>query len=111
MILILILLVGSILIYNRVHAKSVINNYIVKQGIEKSQLNYTDFHKDFKMGGYFLNTYVDGENPNIYYSYHYYDGRVYFEAYELDETQIRKQFWGGNNLEENKFKKLKYPPH
>ncbi|MEK4620760.1 DUF3139 domain-containing protein [Bacillus sp. FSL K6-0273] len=60
-----IVLVVSFVLFNRVQAKKSIYNYIARQGIQESQLKHIDFHKDFKMGGYWLAVYVEGENPYL----------------------------------------------
>ncbi|HDR3439347.1 TPA: DUF3139 domain-containing protein [Bacillus cereus] len=105
-----IVLVVSFVLFNRVHAKKSIYNYIARQGIQESQLKYIDFRKDFKIGGYWLAVYVEGENPDIYYEYSYQDKKVNFQAYFNSEKAIKKKMWGGSGLTETEMKKLKYPP-
>lgn len=111
-ILILIVLVGSKILYNREISKKAIYDYIAKQGIKENQLKYTAFHRDFTMGGYFLATYVEGEKFDIYYMYTFrgWDKKVLFQAYYEGSEHIKAQQWGGSGLSGTERKKLKYPP-
>jgi hypothetical protein len=111
-ILILLVLVAGIMLYNREISKRAIYDYIAKQGIKENQLKYTAFHRDYKMGGYFLATYVEGEKPDIYYMYTFrgWDKKVLFQAYYEGSEHIKAQQWGGSGLSDTERKKLKYPP-
>ncbi len=88
------------------NAKKSIYDYIARQGINENQLKYADFHKDYKMGGYFLAVYVEGEKPDIYYKYTYKDGEVFFEGNSIPPEDIKQKIWGGRGLSEGE---LKYP--
>ncbi|WP_241676091.1 DUF3139 domain-containing protein, partial [Bacillus thuringiensis] len=103
-------LVINFILFNRVQAKKAIYDYIAKQRIQESQLKYMDFHKDLKVGGYWLAVYVEGENPDIHYRYSYKNKKVDFRAYFNSEKAIKKKMWGGSRLDETEMKKLKYPP-
>jgi hypothetical protein len=110
-ILILIILVTSKMLYNREISKRAIYDYIAKQGIRENQLKYTDFHRDYKMGGYFLPTYVEGEKPDIFYMYTFrgWDKKVLFQAYYEGSEHIKAQQWGDSGLSDKEGKKIKYP--
>jgi hypothetical protein len=109
-VLIPIILVAGFMVNNRENAKKSIYDYIDRQGIRETQLKYADFHKDLKMGGYFLAVYVEGEKPAIYYEYSYRDNKVNFYAYFMPSEAIKQKLWGGRGLSDGEMEKLKYPP-
>jgi hypothetical protein len=59
------------------------------------------------MGAYTLDTYVEGEKPDIYYEciYRKWNKSVLFEAYYEDTRLIKKHAGGGNGLSESEKKK------
>lgn len=97
--------------FNREIARRAIFDFIAQQGIKESQLKYTSpVYRDYKFGGYWLSTYVEGEKPDIYYNYAYRDNKIYFQAYYELSKDIKKQLWGGSRLSDEEMKKLRYPP-
>jgi hypothetical protein len=72
MLLLFILVAGYVIgdgVIKREIAKRAIYGFIAKQGIKENQLKYTALHRDYKFGGYWLSTYVEGEKTDIYYNY------------------------------------------
>jgi hypothetical protein len=109
-ILLLIIFVVGYGEFNREIARRAIYGFIAKQGIKENQLKYTALHRDYKFGGYWLSTYVEGEKPDIYYNYAFRDNKIYFQAYYELSKDIKKQLWGGSGLTDTEMKKLRYPP-
>ncbi|MFC4620043.1 DUF3139 domain-containing protein [Camelliibacillus cellulosilyticus] len=109
-IVVLVVLAAVAMVFYRENAKSVIEAYMSRQGIKQSQLEYADFGRDFKRGGYVFNVHIKGEKPDIYYEYSFRDNKVYFRAYQNNPVYIKEKEWGGNGLSGDEMEKLKYPP-
>lgn len=95
---------------SRYSAKKAIFHYINKQGISRNDIVVEDFMKDWKIGGYNYMISVRDEDPEIYYEYDYYKGNITFSASRMNAQWIKEKTWGGDFLDEEEEKKLKYPP-
>lgn len=110
-ILIIILVLVMIWIFTRRFiAKRTIFNYINRQGISRNDIVVEDFRKDWKYGGYIYDVSVKNENPEIYYEYHCYQGKIMFSASEMNAKKIKEKVWGGNGLYGSDLYNLRYPP-
>ncbi|GAA0124739.1 hypothetical protein UT300019_06410 [Clostridium sp. CTA-19] len=109
--LLIIIFIAIWIFTSRYIAKKTIFDYMDRQGISRNDIVVEDFIRDWKCGGYIYDVAVKGEDPDIYYEYHYYnDKSIRFAASRMNAQWIKEKTWGGNYLDSSDLESLKYPP-